>query len=108
MRLYFDVAVSRWHTDRTTTEEPRVERIAWWADDRPAAVCRLIRPLPGMTIDPSTARYHGLTVEDLKAGCDPALAIAELEEAAQKALTIVSFNAEFHWRNLHRLMGHAG
>lgn len=105
-RLYFDVAASRFHTDRVSGEEPRVVRLAWWRDDQEHPICRLIKPTEGMTIDPGTVRYHGLTLERLQQDGVPAEGvIAEFEAVARDVLTIVSFNAEFHWRQLHRLMG---
>lgn len=108
-RLYFDVAASRFHTDKKTGEEPRVVRLAWWRDDQEHPICRLVQPAPGMTIDPATVRYHGLTIDRLQQDGVPAAGvIEEFEREAQDVLTIVSFNADFHWRQLHRLMGRAG
>jgi hypothetical protein len=104
--LFFDTAVSRFHPDKETGEQPRVVRIAWWSDDLDSPVCHLIKPLPDTTIDPDTLRYHGLTFEQLVFGGSPVAHVIEaLEEDAHNAEAIVSYNGGFHWRQLHRLMG---
>lgn len=103
--LTFDVSSSRFHQDKKTHEEPRVMRIAWWRSDQPEPVCRLVKPAPSTTIDPSTFRYHGLTIERLEQdGIDAADVIKALEDAASGASAIISFNQDFHWRSLYRLM----
>lgn len=109
MRLYFDVATSRFATDRKTREEPRVVRIVWWRDDTMDAFCRLIRPSAGMRLAPETFPYHKLTLDRLEQdGVDPSGVISELEHAALGCRSLISFNQEYHWRNVHRLMGHPG
>jgi DNA polymerase III epsilon subunit-like protein len=103
--LFFDCATSRFHQDKKTHEEPRVVRIAWLRDDGSEPVCMLVKPAPGTSIDPSTYRYHALTIERLeKDGIDAADVIKALEHDAAGATAIVSFNGEFHWRQLYRLM----
>lgn len=103
--LVFDIAASRFFTDKKTGEQPRVLRIAWWkdGDDRPK--CALVKPSPGMTIAPETVRYHGLSLTRMEAdGVDAAEVIRALERDAAGASAIVAFNADFHWRQLYRLM----
>lgn len=103
--LVFDTASSRFHQDKKTHEEPRVVRIAWWRDDAPDPVCLLVKPAPGTTIDPSTFKYHGLTVGRLEQnGIDAADVIKALERDAAGVSALVSFNSEFHFRMLYRLM----
>ena len=104
--LCFDIATSRWHTDRKTGEMPCTLRIAWWDERRIEPECLLIRPNSSFAIDPGTFPYHGLTVEHLlENGVDSAAAVKEFERAADGASAIVSFHADFHWRALYRLMG---
>jgi DNA polymerase III epsilon subunit-like protein len=104
--ICFDVGVSRFHSDKKTHEEPRVVRIAWLRDDGSEPVCMLVKPAPGTTIDPSAYRYHALTIERLEQdGIDAADVIKALEMDAAGASAIVGFNAEFHFRQLYRLMG---
>lgn len=106
--LILDVGVSRFHTDQSTGEEPRVIRIAWWRSDQPEPECRIIRPKPEMTVSPQTVPYHGLTLTDLvRHGVDPESALKEFSAAAKDAKKLVSYNSDFHWRNLLRLMGAA-
>ena len=108
-RLFLNTAASRFHTDRKTGEEPRVVCLSWWRDDRQDPVCRLIRPATGMTMDPGTFPYHKLTIEQLEQdGVDPQGVIREWEDAARGVRSIIAFNADFHFRNLHRFMGHTG
>ena len=107
--LVFDVAVSRWHSDKATKEEPRVVRVAWWRSDSPEPGYRLIRPEGPLTIDSSTVPHHGVTLMDLeRGGSDASAVVRGLEVAAAGATKIVSFNSEFHWRHLYRLMGASG
>lgn len=103
--LFFDVAASRFVTDKTTDEKPRVVRVAWWRDDELEPICRFVEPIEGMTIDPKTVPYHGLTLDRLKSdGVSPRTIIDQLELDAEHSTAIVSYNADFHWRQLHRLM----
>jgi hypothetical protein len=102
--LVFDCATSRFATDKKTHEEPRVVRIAWWRSDQPEPVCMLVKPAVNTTIDPSTHRYHALTITRLERdGIDAADVIKALEDAAAGASAIVSYNGEYHWRQLYRL-----
>ncbi len=100
--LFFDVATSHFVTNKATGEEPRVLRMVWWKDDQPEPVFRLIKPPPETTIDPKTFPYHGLTIDMMTDGAvEPSIAVAELERAAHGARCLVSFNADYHWRQLH-------
>ena len=101
--LAFDTATSRFHTDKASKEEPQTIRLAWWRDDS-EPVCRIIRPAVGLTIDKATTAYHGLTLDDVLAGVDAKRVIAELEAAAHGARVLASYNSDFHWRALYRLM----
>ena len=106
--LVFDIATSRFHADKTTKEEPQVVRLAWMVDGG-ETICRLIRPVRGLTIDPATLPYHGIVLDDLhRDGVDAGTAIKELEAAAGAASAIASYHSDFHWRNLYRLMGVPG
>lgn len=103
--LTFDCATSRFARDKKTNEEPRVVRIAWLRDDGSEPVCMLVKPAPQTTIDPSTLKYHGLTISRLERdGIDAAEVIKALERDAAGASAIVSYNGEYHWRQLYRLM----
>jgi hypothetical protein len=103
--LVFDTATSRFYRDKTTHEEPQVLRLAWWRSDQPEPVCHLIRPPPGTTIDKATFPYHGLTLLDAASNGDVAAdVVAELEKDAIDVDAIATFNADFHWRQLYRLM----
>lgn len=103
--LTFDVGCSRFHASKTTGEEPRVVRLAWWRSDAPEPQCRLIQPSKGMTIDPATLPYHRCSVERLLAdGVDPDDAIKDLEAAATGASALVTFHSQYHWKMLYRLM----
>lgn len=103
--LFFDTASTRFHKSKTTGEEPAVIRLAWWRDDEPEPVCRLIQPNPGTTIDQSTFAYHGLSLDRLQADGVPASdVIAELEKAAAGADALVAFNDPYHWRMLYKMM----
>lgn len=103
--LVIDTAASRFHTDKKTGEEPRCVRLAWLRSDETEPVCRLIKPVPGMTLDKAALPYHGLMLGDLERdGVDAAEVIRELEAAALGVTAIASYNESFHWRTLHRLM----
>ena len=104
--LYFDVATSRFFTNKKTNEPPYVLRVAWWRDDHASPECYLIRPVSGMTIDHGTFPYHGLTLEQLAHdGVDASVVVSALEKAAAGASAICSFHQDYHWRSLYRLMG---
>src|SRR6202012_2806844 len=104
--FFFNVAVSRFHTDKKTNEEPRVLCLSWWRDSDPEPDCRLIAQPGRITIDKSTIPYHGLSIDRLlDDGEDPQAVISDMEKAAAGASAMVSFNGEFHWRQLYRLMG---
>ena len=107
--LVFDVATSRFHTDKKTGEEPRVIRLAFWRSTEPTPICLVIRPVGAITIDPKTVAYHDLTVEDVtRYGIDPSEAVKRLGEAGVGVDAIVTYNADYHWRQLYRLMGVEG
>lgn len=104
--LTFDVASSRFHTSKSTGEEPRVVRLAWWKEGEREPQCRLIKPSLKMTIDSSTLPYHKLSIERLLAkGVEPSDAIKDLETAATGASAIVAFHGQYHWKALYQLMG---
>ena len=100
--VYLDLGSSRFVTDRETGEEPRAVRVAWWKDSDPAPVCRLIAPSEGMTIDPRTHPYHGITGIDY-VGAEPNDVVQELDAAVKGAKALVAYNGDFHWRHLVRL-----
>jgi hypothetical protein len=104
--LVFDCASSRFHTSKSTGEEPRVVRLAWWKEGERDPQCRLIKPSLRMTIDSSTFPYHKLSMERLLAkGVEPRDAIKDLEAAATGASAIVAFHGQYHWKALYQLMG---
>lgn len=103
--LYYDVATTRFHTDKQTGEKPAVIRIAWWMDGEPSPSCSLVTH-DAITMDARAQSFHGITMDDLAKADDEAAwdAVEEFSDAIGRADELVAFNAEFHERNANHLL----
>ncbi|HQU34714.1 MAG TPA: hypothetical protein PLB88_10385 [Thermoanaerobaculaceae bacterium] len=105
--LYFDTATTRFHTDQRTGERPHLMRLAWALDDE-APHSLLVRPSEAATIDPNTSAWHGITHADTLAhGLPIGHVMTMFVAAATNADRLLSFNAEFHRKQLARAMDDA-
>jgi hypothetical protein len=103
MPVYFDIATNRFHTDKAG-RAPRMIRLAWARDDADPR-CVLVQLPDGEIIEPSTERYHWATAADLDERAYPIeKALSMFLADAVNPDIIVSFNSDFHHRQLNRAL----
>jgi hypothetical protein len=104
-RLFYDVATTRFYSDRNTGAQPEVLRVAWCREGDAEPECHLVVPPPNSTADPKALLFHGVSVDEAtRCGVTPALLLDAFADALNEAGgQSAAFNAEFHTRNLNRL-----